>query len=306
MLWTNLGGYLASTQFDKKWRAVNQPLVKFRQFCAKKADFKKNAGESMNFDVFTNLASAGGTLTETNTMTKGTFSVAQGTLSVDEWGNAVGWSGKAEALSMLSPKAAASKLLLQDKVKVLDSNVEAQMDLCSYRYVGSTTDTGNFTSDGTATATAAVNMSKFHLQEMVDKLQELNTPGVDGGEFYVMLSTIKSKRGLHDSLEAFWQYTKFPLNGEVGKYYRCRVAWESSAMNNAIGTNGVTGETYMFGGDAAWGLPVMEGVALPEGVRYQVPQDFGRSKGLAWYAILGHALIEKYTPDYQCIKWDSA
>jgi hypothetical protein len=35
----------------------------------------------------------------------------------------------------------------------------------------------------------------------------------------------------------------------------------------------------------------MEGVAIPEELREKVPTDYGRSQGIAWYALLGFQKI---------------
>jgi len=51
----------------------------------------------------------------------------------------------------------------------------------------------------------------------------------------------------------------------------------------------------VFGRDA-----VMEAVALPEEIRAKIPGDYGRSKGVCWYGILGFAKIWDYTGDSEC------
>ena len=51
----------------------------------------------------------------------------------------------------------------------------------------------------------------------------------------------------------------------------------------------------MFGADA-----VMEAVALQEEIRAKIPGDYGRSRGIAWYGILGFAKIWDATVDSEC------
>jgi len=53
-------------------------------------------------------------------------------------------------------------------------------------------------------------------------------------------------------------------------------------MANTLGTTSYKGEAVVFGGDA-----VIEGLVIPEEIRAKIPTDYGRSKGVAWYAILG-------------------
>jgi len=74
------------------------------------------------------------------------------------------------------------------------------------------------------------------------------------------------------------------FSGEVGRYYGVRFIEENNYLVNTIGTN--RGEAVIFGADA-----VMEGVTVPEEVRAKVPTDYGRSRGIAWYALLGWTKI---------------
>jgi hypothetical protein len=186
-----------------------------------------------------------------------------------------------------------------DWVKVIDKQVEGKMDLTKIRYVASTGSTYNIYTDGTATQTASVGMDKFHVRMIVDYLMgTLNAPAISG-EDYMSLLTVSAYSGLYGSLEAVWQYTKYPVNGEVGKYYNCRFARETNAMDNLIGVSNVTGEGYFFGADAC-----MEAVAQPEELRFEVT-DLGRSQKLGWNALLGFDLIWQQDPDVRVVKWDS-
>lgn len=220
-------------------------------------------------------------------------------MTVQEWGNAVSYTGKLEALSQFGVREPSVKQLRNDLAKVLDAAVEAQMDACYYRYVSSTATSGNFTTNGTATETATVNLNAYHVRTIVDKLLALNAPPADG-ENYTAILTISAMSGIYDSLEDIWQYTKFPTNGEVGNYYKCRFLRDNYAMDNTIGASNITGEGYFFGEDA-----VMEAIVLPEEIRYE-ESDFGRLQKLAWYAILGYKIIWSSDPDNRIIKWDSA
>jgi hypothetical protein len=67
---------------------------------------------------------------------------------------------------------------------------------------------------------------------------------------------------------------------------------ETNFLKNTTGSNSNKGESVFFGRDA-----VMEGVAIPEEIRAKIPTDYGRSKGLAWYALLGFQRIWDLTND---------
>jgi len=53
-----------------------------------------------------------------------------------------------------------------------------------------------------------------------------------------------------------------------------------------VGVSAAHGEAVFFGDDA-----VLEAVAIPEEVRYDLPKDFGRNKAVAWYGLLGFQII---------------
>jgi len=57
---------------------------------------------------------------------------------------------------------------------------------------------------------------------------------------------------------------------------------------------------YMFGAGT-----VREAIAVPEEIRMKVTTDYGRSKGLAWYSLLGHQIEWDTEPNARIIKWDS-
>lgn len=87
----SLGGFMYSRQLSNVLRMAVQPLVKFRQF----ADVRdasqqgKKKGDLFTWDVFSDVATAGGVIVETNTMPETNFTITQGTLTITEAGNSV-------------------------------------------------------------------------------------------------------------------------------------------------------------------------------------------------------------------------
>jgi len=84
----SLGGFFYSQNLSDELREALQPMSRFRQF----ADVKdasqqgKGKGQTFTWDVVGNVAAAGGTLTETNTMPETQFTITQATLTVNEYG----------------------------------------------------------------------------------------------------------------------------------------------------------------------------------------------------------------------------
>ena len=87
----SLGGFMYSLNLSKKLRMAVMPSTKFRQFAnVKDASFQgKKKGDVYHWDVFSQIATQGGTLTETQTMPESNFTITQGTLTITEFGNSV-------------------------------------------------------------------------------------------------------------------------------------------------------------------------------------------------------------------------
>ena len=296
------GGYASLPRLSKKVYHQAQALMRIRQFASQKEEFGKSRGQSWNFDKVSRIDTAGGTLAETNTVTRNGFTMDQGTGVIYEWGNAADYTKFVQDVSEISIKDETVMALTEDQARVLDAAVESQMDLCAYRYVPLGTASSTITSNGTAGGTAAANFSKYHAKKMTAQLKRLNAPtNRNGGYFGIM--TITAAEGIYDDLEDMQQYTspEFLARGEVGRYFNVRYVEETNAMDDSIGTSDVAGEAYIFGRDT-----VKEGVAVPPYMAYE-ETDFGRSKSVAWLATLGFKLIwEVGDVQHAIIKLDSA
>src|SRR5688572_17231083 len=112
----SLGGFMYSLNLSNKLREAVQPVTKFRQF----ADVKdatqqgKKKGDTFTWDVYQDVAARGQTLIETNTMPETNFTIVQGTLTINEAGNAVPYSGKLDDLSMFPVETIIKKVLKND------------------------------------------------------------------------------------------------------------------------------------------------------------------------------------------------
>jgi hypothetical protein len=47
-------------------------------------------------------------------------------------------------------------------------------------------------------------------------------------------------------------------------------------------------------------------MAIPIEIRAKIPSDYGRSKGVAWYALGGFGLVQTDQVQARVVKWDSA
>jgi N4-gp56 family major capsid protein len=286
----SLGGYMGSDELSKKVRHAAQTMQRFRQFTDPEAAQGKNSGDTVLFDKISNIATAGGTLSETSTIPKTNYTITQGSLVVGEYGNSIPFTLKVKTLAEVSVPDAVTTVLRNDMAKVLDSAVATQFQTSDYKAVCLNTATTTFSSEGTAAAAAVANMSDKNVRDIIDRMKILNIPKVNGE--YISVNSTNSLRGLYDFFEAKAQNTTMaPLAiGEVGKYYGCRFIEETNVLSNVLAT--YYGESVFFGADA-----VREGIVIPEEIRMDIPKDFGRDQATAWYALLGFVKTWDFSSD---------
>lgn len=323
-LWAvnTLGGYFYSLNLSDELRVALQPMVKFRQFCDVKdaSQQGKKKGETFTWDVVSDVATRGGSLTETNTMPETNFTITQGTLTITEYGNSVPYSGKLEDLGKFSVKDTVMKALKNDATKVMDAAAHQQFNRTLLRVVGTGAAAVQLTTDGTATATNSRAFNKDHAKAIVDVMKERNIPAYTGDDYYA-LAWPTTYRTLKNDLETIHQYTDRGLtmimNGEIGRYENVRFveqtnvpkggAANSTTFNAFTNTadawdNALSDWIFFFGEET-----VAEGIAVPEEIRAKIPTDYGRSKGVAWYSLNGFGLVHASdAAQTRVVKWDSA
>lgn len=279
----SLGGTLYSPKLSKQMREQASPLYIYRQFVDVKEALGKQAGDTVQFTKRLKIDTRGGTLTETATMPKNAVKFVKDSVVVTEYGNGVNYTDKLDNLAQFDMRNQYSRALIDDQKDVIDRAINAQFALAKYVAVCTNTATTVFTTDGTATITATANPSDKTIRDIVDYLKKAQTPKYKDGNHYIGILSVAAMRGVYDYLQAIAQYAEpeFRFKEEVGQYYGCRMVNDLNVASNAIGASSLYGEGFVFGDEA-----VLEAVALPEEVRYE-EEDVGRSKTLAWLAILG-------------------
>lgn len=303
------GGYMYSDQLSKKLRMKVQPMVKFRQFADAKDAVQKglNSGDAFHWNVYSDVATQGTALVETNTMPVTQFSITQGTLTVAEYGNSVPYSGKLDALSLQPVTEIVNKVLMNDAKKTFDRAAYDQFNRSALRFVATTqTAGGTLYTNGTATGTNTIGMNTGHIKVMVDTMKERNIPPYEGDD-YMCLGRPSTFRPLKNTLETLHQYTDRGIdlifNGEIGRYENTRFVEQTNIASQAW-TSGLSDRAFMFGADT-----VAEAIVIPEEMRGKIPTDFGRDKGVAWYYLGGFGLVHDKTMDVanaRVLVWDSA
>ena len=313
-LWSvnSLGGFLSAKNLNDELFETLQPSSRFRQFCDIKDAASKNKGETFTWDVVSNVATAGGTLVETNTMPETNFTITQATLTISELGNSVPYSGKLEALSQFSVRQPVMQALRNDAKKVLDRQAYAQFRATQLRYVGTATNTYVFSTNGTTTGTNTSALNTTHIKFIVDLMSERDIPPYVA-EDYMVIARPTTFRSLKNSMETLHQYTesglKLIFNGEIGRYETCRFTQQTNVAAGVSTNSGLTGTAWtsavsdwaFFFGEGTVG----EGIAIDTEIRAKIPGDYGRSKGVAWYALLGFGIHYTAAVDSRIVWWDS-
>lgn len=302
----NLGGYMSSNKLSKALRYAVKPLCKFRQLTQPEDAIGKNQGEVFHWNVYSRVATAGGALTEGSPIPQTNFTVSQGALTITEYGNSVPYTGKLDDLSEHPVKAIIQNVMKIDASETLDTAAYGQFDatlLVVCPVSGTSTTAVTLETDGSHSVTNNVELGKNHVKAIVDIMKERNIPTYMGND-YVAVGRPTAFRQLKNDLEAIHQYTNdgftMILSGEIGRYEGVRFVEQTNIAAESW-TNGKSSQVHFMGNDR-----VVEGVAIPEEIRGKIPDDYGRSKGVAWYYLGGFGLVHAAATNARIVKWDSA
>jgi hypothetical protein len=177
---------------------------------------------------------------------------------------------------------------VQDQVDTIDTGIATIFKTAKFKAVCTATTRSAgivFTTNGTATATAATELSDGNVRALADYAKQKQIPKM--GNYYMLVGATNAISGVYDYLQAVAQYAdpEFRFSDEIGRYYGVRFVEDNNVLVNTIGSNTNKGEAVLFGEEA-----VAQAMALPEELRYE-ETDLGRSKKLGWYAILGFKKI---------------
>jgi len=278
-------------------------------------------GDTFHWNVYSDVATQGTTLTETKTMPETNFTISQGTLTITEMGNSVPYTGKLDNLSEHPVAEIINKVLKNDAKKAFDIAAHAQFNTCVLRVApdsGTSTTALTLTTNGTCSTTNNVALKKAHIGLMTDLMKERNIPPYVEDDYYG-LGWPSTFRTLKTLLEGVYQYVtqgfQLIMNGEIGRYDNCRfveqtqipkggafdsTTWNANTKTADAWNKAASDWVFFFGEDT-----VAEAVAIPEEMRGKIPSDFGRSKGVAWYYLGGFGIVHTQVAQCRIIKWDS-
>jgi len=300
-----LGGFMWAPNLSRKLRTALQPMVRFRQFCDAREAFGLGKGEIFNWDVYSDVQTQGGTLAETATMPESNFVITQATLIITEYGNSVPFTKKLDDLSEHPVTEIIHKVLKNDARKALDAAANAQFELTPIRIVPDNAGAGpgiTITENGVPANINNVAFGNGFAKLIADELAERDVPTFDGTNYF-SVARPTTLRNFKDDLEAIHQYVSegwhVIMNGEKGRYEGVRYTEQTNIPSEGW-SNGLSDAIFFFGSDT-----VVEAFAIPEEIRGKIPTDYGRSRGIAWYAELGYGLVHTAAAQARIFKWDS-
>lgn len=323
----SLGGFYYSLNLSKELRDGVQATSKFRQFADVRDAFSKvtRSGQTFTWDTVPMMSRANRALTETNTIPQGQHTILQGTLTMNERGFSVPYTEMLESMSQFAVRQPIMKVLKYDAMVDIDCTVWQEFNKTPLRAAAAAAaDSITLTTNSTATLTNSVAMSTTNFKSIIDTMKGRNIPAYDHGDYYAIARPL-ALRGFKNTLETLNQYTEQGMtrimNGEIGRHYEnCRVV-EQTTIPVGGAADSTTFDPFTDTGDA-WNTAtpagagdwmfvfgedtVCEAIHTEEEIRAKKPDDYGRSQGIAWYALLGYGITHTNVTQSRIVKFDSA
>ena len=293
--WTNDGvsGVYKNHKLSSNIRMAAIKEAKFMQFVQPEAGYGKNNGESVTITRVGNVTvPTSSALVEGVRISEDNVSLSTQAITVSENGRAIPYTSLALDLASFDLKNAIQRKL-RDQLKLsLDIAAATAFKAGQVLAIPEALSTTTFDTDGTASTAAASNLNMYHVESIRDYMfSTLNIDPYMGDDYMCVLIT-KAKRGLlRDPQWQDWKKYTDPgakFNGEIGRVENIRFVEtnHTSALSDSAGTGSVLGEAVFFGAD-----PVRMAVAQDPELRAKESEDYGRSKGVAWYGVYGFGQI---------------
>ena len=253
--------------------------------------FGRKMGENVTLTRIATIAEpTSANLTEAERIPEDSYSISTTAITVTEIGRAVPFTSFAEDLSFLDLESGIQRRLRDQMTLVLDTKAATAFQTAQVKYIPTGVAAGTFDTDGTASTAATANWNMYHVEEVRDYLFDtLHTPTI-GGDYVGIFRTLGLRGIKRDPAWEEWhKYTdpQAKFNNEIGKIENVRhIETNHANALQKVGTGSVLGEGVVFGQDSV----ALAEVLTPE-LRAAQPEDFGRSRAVAWYGILEFGII---------------
>ena len=289
---------------DVIWSAL--PVMRFDQFAVVRTDLQASPGDTISFSKYGNLT-RGGTIAEDVDLESENLTKSAITITVTEYGKAVGLTQKFLSLSFMDEMQNASVALGRDYAQVTDLMLRdalfsgTQIQFANSRAEQRLIVSGDTLKQGEIDAAVEV-LATGNVLKYADQNGEYY-----GGFLHPHQSTSIKKDMI--SVRQY-QYPELIFKGEIGEYNGVRFIMTSHCNNGAAGSGeggydatlilnyqyGASGihinnialyECVIFG-EYAYGWALALPVELREDPGWT---NFGRKRRIAWYAIMGAGKI---------------
>jgi hypothetical protein len=324
--WEQNDGYIHSNQVSKLLRESLRPKAKFRQFATLPQELESagmlHKGATFYWNVISAPTRRNRRLNETDRIQSSAMTVTQNSLTVVEMGDAIEHTLKAQLLSYQDWEAITEKGLAFSAAAQFDVEAFLQFKATVLTAVptgGNSATSVTFTTNGTASTTNNLAMNLAHVKSIGDYMKNRNIPPDMTRDAYMAIGRVDTWRPIKNALESIHQYTETGLSfikyGEIGRYedfifveqtmIPAGGAEDSATFNAYTDTadawnNALSDWAFFFGDDAVTEAPV-----LPEEVRAKLPEDYGRDKGAAWYALTGFGITHPDATNARIVAWES-
>lgn len=251
----------------------------------------KQRGESVTITRIAEITEpVSAKLSETEKIPEDLFVITTKTIVVDDWGRAVPFTSFAQDLTFFDLENSVQGRLKDQLGLVYDKEAATAFKLAKIKYAPTGLQANNIATNGTFGATATVNMNVWHAEEIRDYMFDtLRVPKIDGS--YVGIFRTLGLRGIKrdPAFDEWHKYTdpQAKYNSEIGRMEEIRfIESNHSTALGKVGSGSVLGEGVVFGQDS---VAYVE-VEAPE-LRAKMPDDYGRSKGVAWYGIMALDIV---------------
>ena len=275
-----------------------QGIMRYEEFAVMKTELTAVSGQTVQFTSYANIT-RGGQLTENVPMETRAMSASQASITVTEWGNAIGVSEKLLQLSWDDQLAEAAVLLGRDYAVVRDLALRDTLVAS-----GDTL----FTTPAAAALGDVDPADTFDVETIrngVEALMTANAPKFLNDYFICFIHPHQAAYIQRDpDWVAAQNYagTRKLFTGEIGRWQDVIFISTTHQGNGAAGATDPGYEAALVAAGSAGqnlyratlfadaALAIVD--ALPVEMRDDGVRDFGREHALAWYSIFGSGILD--------------
>jgi len=276
------------------------PQMRFEEFAVHKDDFTKGDGDTIIFTRFSDIE-GGGPLQESKPLTETNAKASQYSVTVTEYGNAIGVTEKMLQLSMIDVLKEYAILLGRNYSRTVDRMLrDVVLSTSHYLYAGGRDDrselvggTDYFDVECVRNAVEILQTNDapmFNNDFYVCMLSAHQVASVKRDPEWVAAHNYANDRALFTGELGRWDNVIFVQTSQMKCGTRGRADYDATLTGAAKG-GATPADVFVASifGDNAYGIAR----ALPVELRQKIAEDYGRKHGLAWYSIMAGAMLNE-------------